>query len=490
MSNLCTTAYGRVRGWALAALVLALWGIPGSGRAEVSPPPQARAIGAILRELVDSAQSANLELAGAGHGVEARLAALEQARARYWPRLDLDARYSAADGGRTIDVPVGDLVNPIYAALSHVDPGARFPTVANQEIAFQRTREQDTKFVLTQPLYDPRLGPARDAAAADLAGTRASYEALAERVTRDVEQAYLRLLEARANVEVLDATLELARENVRVNDSLVRHGKATRDVAYRAEADLLETTQRRLQASTAVDLARAYVNLLRNAPLDTEVPLATLDGDTVAELAGRYGDGTGAGMLASLEAQAVADRRELAALDAANSAAHAEEALARAATRPSLALSVWTGTQGSGYGLGADDRYVLASLVVRFTLFDAGGDRAGVRAAHALAGEAAERRADAENRVRLEVRQALSDYAVARASIDTARKRLDAARAAFAISQKKRDLGQINQAEFIDARRALTDAAINVNQTSFGTLAALAELDYAAGRADRAIKSP
>ena len=39
----------------------------------------------------------------------------------------------------------------------------------------------------------------------------------------------------------------------------------------------------------------------------------------------------------------------------------------------------------------------------------------------------------------------------------------------------------INQAEFIDARRALTDAELNLNVTRGETLSDVAELEYALG---------
>src|SRR5580700_9245480 len=121
-----------------------------------------------IEEAVDSlvadALQANLELDGASAGVAERLAALDQARARYLPSLDFSARYSRADGGRTIDFPVGDLLNPVYATLNQLTGSARLAAVANQEIDFQRPREQDTKVSLTQSLYDPRIGAARAAA--------------------------------------------------------------------------------------------------------------------------------------------------------------------------------------------------------------------------------------------------------------------------------------------------------------------------------------
>jgi outer membrane protein len=303
-----------------------------------------------------------------------------------------------------------------------------------------------------------------------------------------MQQAYLRLLAATADVAVLDATIELARENLKVNDSLYRNGKATRDLVYRAEADLLETEQRRLTAANAAEIGRAYVNVLRNRPLATDVPIADVRDIDEQELLRLPGNGNHQGALAELTERALSDRRELRELDAAKEAARAGEALARAGFRPTLGFNVEGGTQGETYGFSSSDRYVLASVVLRFNLFDGGGDRAAVRRAHAALSQIDAQRADTENRIRLEVQRGLQDYVAARASIDTARKRLEASRAAFAISQKKRDLGAINQAEFIDSRRALTDAALNLNQTRFQALSSLADLDYATGRAARTLR--
>ena len=70
-----------------------------------------------LAGLVDEALVANLELRASSLTVQQRLAALAQAPARYLPAIDFAARHTVADGGRTIDIPVGDLVNPIYETL-------------------------------------------------------------------------------------------------------------------------------------------------------------------------------------------------------------------------------------------------------------------------------------------------------------------------------------------------------------------------------------
>ena len=462
---------------------------PVSGSVDSAPGAELLEDG--LRQLVDEALHANLELRASNLTVQQRLAALDQARARYLPAVDFAARYTVADGGRTIDIPVGDLVNPIYATLEQVlaaqGTPAELPRVANQSIELLRSPEQETKLVLAQPLYEPRLRPAVDAGRADVARAEADLAALRSQVVRDVKQAYYRWLAAGQAVTVLDATLEAARANLAANESLYRNGRITRDLVYRAEADVLEIEQERLATASRVRIAASYVNLLRGSTLDRPLPAAEIDtatierfrADLLRTLAGRRLD------LGQLQALAGQRREELKGLDSAILAGEAQQALARAAFKPTLALGAEAGIQGTDYGLAADDRYVLASLVLRWNAFRGGADRAALDEARALTSKLRATRELAGQQVRLEVQQALEHFAVAEATLDTAVKRAQAASGAFAITSRKRDLGQVNQAEFIDARRAHTDAQLNVTLVRAEYLARLAELEYAIGEPRR-----
>ncbi len=89
-----------------------------------------------LQTILDDALAANLELRAGTASVQQRLAALDQARARYLPVLDVAARYSVADGGRTIDIPVGDLLNPVYGTLEELLQASGQPT------SFPRVRNE------------------------------------------------------------------------------------------------------------------------------------------------------------------------------------------------------------------------------------------------------------------------------------------------------------------------------------------------------------
>jgi outer membrane protein TolC len=440
-----------------------------------------------LREVLDDALAANLELQAGGSTVEQRLAALEQARARYLPSIDFAGRYSVADGGRTIEFPAGDLLNPVYETLDELlvatGQPPQFPRVENQSIPLLRDHEQETRFVLEQPLYEPRLGPAVAARREDLNRAQSGLDALRARVIRDVKQAYYQWLAGQQAVLVLEATRELAQANLDANESLYRNGKVTRDLVLRAEADLLEIEQQHLAAASRVRVAQSYVNLLRNAPLATPVPGAEIDAATadrfrerlVRRLAGRTPDTT------RLQALAVDQRAELKSLDSAVAGSEALQDLARAAFKPRLLLGAEVGVQGDDYEWGEDARYALASVVLRWNLFRGGADRAALRQARAVTAELTAARDLAALQVRLEVQQAVESLEVADASLETAEKRVEAADGALRIASRKRDLGQINQAEFIDAQRTMTDARLNLARVRAEFLARIAELEFAVG---------
>ena len=77
--------------------------------------------------------------------------------------------------------------------------------------------------------------------------------------------------------------------------------------------------------------------------------------------------------------------------------------------------------QGEEWEYSDQDSYVLASVVLRFNLFNGGGDRAAIRAARVPSAELAAGRALAEQQIRIEVQEAITDLEVAEASLATAR---------------------------------------------------------------------
>jgi outer membrane protein TolC len=465
----------------------------------------------VAGQLVSEALESNLALQQKRIGLEQARAALAEARGRYLPRLDISARYSRAEGGRTIDVPVGDLVNPVYRTLNDLTGTTDFPQIDNQEIPFLRSTEQETVLRLQQPIVNPSIVYGSRARRHQVRAERAGVAALRRELIRDVRVAYFRYRQAQTRVEVLTSAGELARENRRTNLRLVSAERATQEAVYRAEVDVLEVRQQLDEAHASVDRARRYLNVLRNRPPETPIPepradarahirrqIEALDPDLRLQLSAGS-DGSKSRLMASRDANGadavfsdkkfnldpwIRARLELEQLGAAIDAAESQRRLAQSDYFPTVSLAVEAGIQGEDYGFSGEQPFVLGSVVLSWNLFDGFQDRRAVQQRRLEVDRLRTRRADVAQQIGLEVRSALDDVQVARRSLETAEARVRAARETFRLTSRRHDAGRANQIERTDARTTRTEAELNLNRTRYTLLIRLADLDYALGKAN------
>jgi len=421
----------------------------------------AQALDDPLALYIDQALAHNAALGAQDASVEARLQALREARAQRLPQLELKARYSVADGGRTIDFPAGDLLNPVYATLNQLTGSSQFPQVENQSIALLREKEQDTRLALVAPLFAPQLDAAIDARTALYQSENAAREALARTLVRDVKQAAYALAQARAGIEVLEASETTLTENVRVSQALVDAGKATRDRRLRAEAERLAVVQRLDAARAQAGQAQRYLNFLRGQPLDAPI------------------EGTAGNFSVIDPGASRGPRPELRQIEHSVEAAEAQRRAARAARWPTLALAADYGVQGEDYQFDREHDFSIASLVLNWSVFDFGLRAAQQAQARAERDSLRARRNDLQQKLVLAEQAAREDLAVAMRAVDSADARRSAADESFRISSRKRDEGQLSQIEFLDAERTLTDARLNQVIARQAALSRAAELEYA-----------
>jgi outer membrane protein TolC len=443
---------------------------PASG---MNPDPAAKPLAELIDAYVRDALRSNLSLQSQSLEVERNLALLDAARGRFFPELAFAARYTRAEGGRQIDVPLGSMLNPVYSTLNDLLAAqgrtGSFPTIDDQTINFVREREQDTRLTLRQPIYAPAIPAAIRAQRAALQAAEFGRIAFARRLKRDVTVAYLDWLKASRTVEIVQSSVTLLEENLRVNESLFRNGKVTQDQVLRARAELLAVVQQLREARNGQSQTRSYLNFLRNHPLEDELVPATVD----REITRAVQD------LATLRAAALSNRPELEQLDSATRAAESRVQLARADLKPTLSLGMDAGIQDEHYDFGRGSNFGTISLLLNWKFFDGGTNRAQARSARAEARQAATRREETALQIQLEVEQALDRLQASSDSVATAQARVEAASAGFRIAGRKRDEGVINQVEFIDSRNSLTSAELNLNVTIFEVLARQADLDYA-----------
>jgi outer membrane protein len=465
----------------------------------------------IVERLVQDALENNLSLKQERISLEQRRAALAQTQGQYLPSLTLKARYTRSRGGRTIEFPVGDAVNPAYRALDRMNPNRQFPRLQNRDISLLREKEQRTELQFRQPLYRPEIQRGAQARSHEVESQEASVEAQRRRLARDVTTAYYRYRKAQARVEILEATQTLVRETRRTNQRLLEAAKATKDAVYRAEAEVLSVRQKLTQARASVRQARRRLNVLRNRPSDAEIPTPQTDTETLieqrvrtleerlgrplfgaealADASGRSKSmrtavdaGTADGNLESAR-DLVDDRPTLERLDAAAKAADAQRRAAQTEFLPTVSLSVDAGIQGTTYGFSGDKPFASASVVLEWNLFDGLTDRRRVQRRRLETKRLRTRREHVERQLTQKVRTALEAVRVAHRSLQTAQARVTAATESFRLTRRRHEVGRANQATLIDARTALTEAKMNLNVTRYDLLIHLAELEHAAGLA-------
>ena len=393
--------------------------------------------------------------------------ALKAARLAYRPTISLDARYLRAEGGRTINFPIGDALNPVYQTLNGLTAGSgnptQFPALDNLEFDLLREREQDTRLKLTTPIYAPLVDAAIEAADARANDANASREIYARTLVRDIRRAYSGLCQAYAATEVLKASVLLLRENLRVNTALVNSGSATRDRELRANAELLSVQDRLQSSENAMTAAQRYLNFLVNRALDA--PISHVD----PSLATRT--------LAPIGSSGL--RPELSKLDANLALAHAGLSQAAAAGKPTVGFGLDVGTQGENYGFGRGKNFATAAIVLNWRLFDFGQTRAQKSSAAARISALQAQRVALMAQLELAAKQAADDVASATSRIETAQARQLAAEEGFRIIARKRDAGAATQVEFLDAERARTEAELALYAAGFDRANQLAELELA-----------
>jgi outer membrane protein len=401
-----------------------------------------------LEAYVDEALENNLALKQKEFTLEKSLAALGEARGLFLPAVSISGRYTRAGGGRSVDFPVGDLINPIHGTLNDLIGQPVFPTdLENVSEPFLREEEQESKVQVTQPIFQPSIY-FNYKIRSNLAGVEeAGRDMFRQELVRDVKTAYYDYLMALSVVDLYEATETLLKENLRVSQSLFDNDKATRDVVFRAKAELSKLEQEKVEAERNRDLARSYFNFLLNRPQDEAVDVVDAGSLEVRDEPD----------FSDIQAHALGNRYELKQMRFAIEAASSNLSLARTGFLPGVVLAFDYGYQGEEYRFDKDHDFWTGSLVLEWALFDGLKRRSRIAQARAERDRLETGLREAEQLIRLEVREAYDDVVVAHKSIGAARDRLSSAKESFEIVRRTYEEGMAAQIEYLDAQAVMNE---------------------------------
>lgn len=306
---------------------------------------------AVLERYLKIGLENNLALQQREFSLQKSIASLDEARGMFMPSIGINARYTRAGGGRTIDFPVGDLVNPIYGGLNQLIGSNVYPTnIPNEEINFLRKKEHETKISLVQPIFLPQIYFNYQLNDNLVEIKKAEKEVYARELIAEIRKAYFNYGKTLEVVNLFDKTEELLLENLRVSKSLYSNDMVTKDVVYRAEAELSDIVQKKLESKKNQELARNYFNFLLNRKLDEAI---MLENGSEEESSLEY-------TLESVVQNALNQREEFNQVSSAIKVADNTVSIANSNNYPSLVLAADYGYQGEEYNFDKESDYWMA----------------------------------------------------------------------------------------------------------------------------------
>lgn len=423
----------------------------------------------ILEEYIREGLESNQALKQRQLDYAVNLAALKEAKGLFFPDISFNARYTLAEGGRMIEFPVGDLLNPVYSTLNMLTGSDAFPQIENETFPFYRPTEQETKLSLVQPIFNSDLIQNYHIKKQYTEIARIDVDHYERELIKEISKAYYEYQKAYNLVALADTSLALVAENLRVSQRLFENDKVTVDAVYRSESELSRVEVQRAQANNMLEASKAYFNFLLNRDLATPVELLM---ETPVQ------------PVISLEEaslQALQNRIELSQIKEYQQLNKHLISMHRGQNIPGLFGVVDYGIQGEDYQVTSEDDFLLASLVMRWTLFKGTANHQKVQQSR-IEGEKLETLySETQQQIRLEVINHYYGLQAAYESVQSARKQARSASKAYKLIDRKYAEGQSSLLELIDARTSLTNAAANSIIAQSEYFSSLADFEHAMG---------
>lgn len=426
----------------------------------------------VLDNYIQTGLNSNLALRQQELDLRQSMEAVRQARSLFYPTVQFNATYTRAAGGRSIGIPIGDLLNPVYGTLNQITQTNAFPMVENQEEQFLPDNFQETYLKVAYPLFNSDLKynhQIQDQLVLSKTAQKAAYEhELRYRITA----AYLQYLQTLEAEKIWQHSKSVLLELRRFNQALVDNQVATRDVVATADYELSKAEQEIFQLKSQQNTARAYFNFLINRDLQ-EVLIV----DTAL-----LQQGVRAYDLNELVRAAQSDRQELAALRAGQGAANAALKLNEARRMlPSAYIGGQLGFQGFGYHFGDNQAYALAQVGIKYDIFSGGQTKSKIQQARIESEKLLSQYSEVEQQIALQVTQSWNALENARNAWATSKQGLIAAEEIFRIVNNKYRANQALLLEYLDAQNRVTTARLQVLLAWSEVLVKEAELKKAAG---------
>jgi len=393
------------------------------------------------------------------------IAKLKEARGLFMPEVSLNARYTMSRGGRSFELPLGDMMNPVYQTLNDLT-GSNFPMLNNQTFYFQPEEEQETKLSLVQPVFNRSIYLNKQIQKEGMGMSEAELHRYRETLVYQIKEAYYNVLKSEKIVELVQSTQELVNENLRVSQKLFDNDVVTKESVLRSKTEVNKVALNETEALKSQQLAIGYLNFLLNRPLDEpiETQATTEQIPTLNPL--------------ELANQTLDNRAELKLMEHQINSLDLLAKTNRAANFPNLTLAADYGYLGEKYQFDSDHDHFTSSLVLNWTLFKGSVNKHKRQQALIRKQQTQMAKANLANSIQLEVKESLLELNRQQINIELSETQSRESREAYKIIEKKYRLGESSLIELMDARTSMTEAEFAFIISRFDYLVSLANLEY------------
>ena len=398
--------------------------------------------------------------------------ALKEAKGLFFPSASLNSRYSLAHGGRTIDFPIGDLLNPVYSTLNQMleqqGQTGGFPLLDNQEIQFMRPQEYNASVSIVQPIYSREITLNKRIVQEQLSMSVIELALYKRELVLKIKEGYYNYLKTIQLMELVAKTKEVVNENLRVTEKLFANNMITQDAVLRAKSDISQVKLFETSVHKNNEMAKSYFNFLINRNLNDEI-LVDLSDFIIQE-----------GEIAALSQNAIEQREELKQIESQTQIYEHLIGINTAANIPVLALVVDAGFQGEELSAFNQGNYVMGSVVLNWTLFNGNINRNKKQQAIIGKQKSETQKVEASNQILLEVKNDYLNVQEQKQNLAVATDRNTEASEVYRIVEKRYREGEASLLELLDARNNSVEAESDLINTRYSLWVSLAQLEKSA----------
>lgn len=426
-----------------------------------------------LDKYVEEGIANNIVLQQKKISLEKAIYSLKIATSYFFPSIKLEGDYTSGEGGRSIPIPIGDLLNPVYSTLNQLTQSSRFPQLQNQNIDFFPYHFYDVKIRTTMPLLNTDLIINRNIQDDEVHLQKYEVDIYKRELTKDIKTAYYNYLSAISAEKIYLNALKVAKEGKRVNESLLKNGQGLPVYILRSESEIADINSKIVESGNQVKTAKKYFNFIINRDLDDSIDInfnTNLKISQVDSVLSNNYDLSG--------------REELKMLKTGESINESVLSMNKLFWVPKVNAFLDLGAQDQLWNFNSSSKYYLFGFQLSVPIFEAFRNNYKIDEAELNLKNIQLKTDLTKNQIKLSQSVARGNLIAARQNYNTAVKKYKAASSYERLIERGYKEGVNTFIETIDARSQLTQAELMMNININKVLSALAdyERELAAGK--------